>query len=328
MLSGTYWPAHPHLLPGESLSCWVVRLAHTNGLKVQTFCDRVFGKDFQVWSRDIDRNTPDWFLDILSQKTGTPIKQVRHATARLYEGRLFPVLHPVSQLRWFIPVKKHHRLHKGYPFQYCPQCLKEDDIPYFRLSWRLAMYTFCPVHRIMMADRCHRCEASVAFYRIELGKPNQIEVETLDCCWQCGEPLSNAVTRSVHIQPKLADTKWTSLLRSIDRQLYPSGALSYQNLVLLHQLCRLLSSDKHCPKLAAYVCQKSGYPLPELQVNSLIFEQRSISERHALLQLAWWLITHRNRIKTAIREQAVRINLLYRDLDAPAKQYVLNAVMK
>jgi hypothetical protein len=118
------------------------------------------------------------------------------------------------------------------------------------------------------------------------------------------------------------------LLRSIDRQLYPAGALNYQNLTLLHQLCRLLSSGKYRPKLAAYVCQKGGYPLPELRVDSLIFEQRSILERHLLLQLAWWLMTHGRKIKAAVQGQAIRINLLYRDLDWATKNHILNIVMK
>lgn len=182
MLTGNFWPAHPHPLPGESLSCWIVRIAHSNGLKVQTFCDREFGKNFQVWNRDIDRNAPDWLLNVISRKTGTPIKQVHQTTARLYEKRLFPVLHPASQLRWFMPLKKHHRLNNGYGLQYCPQCLKEDTKPYFRLQWRLALYTFCPRHRVLMHDQCSSCGAPVEFHRLEQGKAYKVEVETLDCC--------------------------------------------------------------------------------------------------------------------------------------------------
>jgi len=174
MLSGNLWPAHPHPLPGESLSCLIVRTAHANGLKVQTFCDQAFGKDFQIWNRDIDRNAPDWLLNIMSGKAGTPIKQVRKTTFRLYEKRLFPILHTASHLRWVIPIKHRHRLNTGYAIQYCPQCLAEDETPYFRLAWRLALYTFCPKHRVMMADRCLHCGAPVAFHRIELGKPNPL----------------------------------------------------------------------------------------------------------------------------------------------------------
>jgi len=324
MLTGNFWPAHPHPLPGESLSCWIVRIAHSNGLKVQTFCDRVFGKDFQVWSRDIDRNAPDWLLSIMSRKSGTPIKQVRNTTARLYEKRLFPVLHPASQLRWFMPLKKHHRLNNGYGLQYCPLCLKEDTEPYFRLQWRLALYTFCPKHRVLMLDRCYSCGAPVEFHRLELGKANQVEVETLDCCWRCSACLSDAPIEAVNLHPKLVDRKWTGLQKSIDRQFYPAGALNYQKLALLHQLCRLLNSRKHRTPLLRHICENGHYSLPPLKVDSLIFEQRNVLERHELLQLALWILTNKRKLRTAIQERAVKVNLLYRDSSSIDKKFFID----
>lgn len=322
MLSGTLWPAHPHPLHNELLTCWIVRTAHANGLKAQTFCERVFGKEFQIWNRDIDRNAPEWLLEIMSNKTGTIKKTARNSTVALYESRLFPTLHSYSQLRWFMPVKKHHRINKGYALQYCPLCLEEDSTPYFRLSWRLAFYTFCPKHKILMLDRCQHCQKPVMFHRVEQGKPKRFEVETLDSCWHCSQSLSSATAESIELTPKQVDMKWTSLLRSIDRQFYPAGALNFQNITLLHQLCRLLSSKKYRPKLAKYISDKAGYPPLKLEPASLIFEQRNIQERHEILQMAWWLMTNRKRIKAAINKKALRINLLYRDLGN--KSYILN----
>lgn len=322
MLSGLLWPAHPHPLDNELLTCWIVRVAHANGLKAQTFCEQVFSKEFQIWNRDVDRNAPEWLLKIMSDKTGTSYKNTLNSTARLYEKRLFPALHSSSQLRWFMPLKKHHRINKGYALQYCALCLKEDPTPYFRLSWRLALYTFCPKHRIMMLDRCQQCEEPIMFHRVEQGKPNKFEVETLDSCWHCSQSLSSATTNFVEISPALADMKWTSLLHSIDRQFYPSGALNFQNITLLHQLCRLLSSELYRDKIAGYVYKKTKLAPLQLEQSRLIFEQRNTKERHDILQIAWWLMSRRGRIKTAIKEKAIRINWLYRDLDN--KQYVLN----
>lgn len=322
MLSGNLWPAHPHPQQGESLSCWIVRIAHANGLKAQTFCQREFGKEFQIWNRDIDRNTPEWLREQISQKSGVSQKVVNNSTAKLYERRLFPTLHTSSQLRWFMPIKSYHRLHRGYALQYCPKCLQEDPIPYYRLAWRLALYTFCPKHQILMADRCPHCQAPIEFHRIELGKHNIIEVETLDCCWQCGETLSDTLTQTVDLHPKLVDSKWNGILRSIDRQFYPAGGLNYSNLTLLHQLCRLLSSPKTRPNLASHICNKGGYPQPTLNQPKLIFEQRPISERHELLTLAWWVMTNRRKLRELIAKRAVRKNWLYKDMAENDKQIV------
>lgn len=322
MLSGNLWPAHPHLQPGESLSCWIVRTAHANGLKVQTFCDREFGKSFQIWNRDIDRNTPEWLLKRISEKSGASLKEVSNATAKLYEKRLFPILHTSSQLRWFMPIKSFHRLHRGFALQYCPECLQEDAIPHYRLAWRLALYTFCPKHRVLMADRCPHCQAPIEFHRIELGKHNLVEVETLDLCWQCEEALSTIPTQNVELQPMLVDSKWTGILRSIDRQFYPAGGLNYSNLTILHQLCRLLSSPKTRPALANHICNKGGYPQPTIGQDKLIFEQRPVSERHELLTLAWWVMTNRRKLKELIAKKAIRKNWLYKDLTIEDKQVV------
>lgn len=322
MLSGDLWPAHPHPLPGESLSCLIVRTAHANGLKVQTFCDQEFGKDFQVWNRDIDRNAPDWLLSIMSDKTGTPIKQIRNTTFRLYEERLFPILHPASHLRWVLPIKHLHRLNTGYAIQYCPQCLEGDDTPYFRLAWRLALYAFCPKHRVMMVDRCLYCGAPVAFHRVELGKPNRTDVNTLDCCWQCGEKLSSIVSQPATLTPQLVDRRWTRIMQSIDRQFYPAGAPNYRSLALLHQLCRLMGSKKYSHKLIKYVSQKGLYPLMNISLQSAVFEMRPVHERYYLLQLAFWVVSHERKIKTMLKEHIIPVNTLYRDSDAQLKKYV------
>jgi len=43
------WPIRYKPLPDELLSSWLVRLAHGHGLKVQTFCNLIFGNRRQVW---------------------------------------------------------------------------------------------------------------------------------------------------------------------------------------------------------------------------------------------------------------------------------------
>lgn len=135
-LSGELWPAHPKPLPDELLSSWIVRIASANGLKLQTFCDRVFGKEHQLWNRDIDRHAPPWLLASLARHTGTPIKHVRDATLEVYRGRLYRRKHDAGQLRWILPAGVYHRTRRHFGVQFCPQCLAEDHEPYFRTRWR------------------------------------------------------------------------------------------------------------------------------------------------------------------------------------------------
>lgn len=301
MLTGTVWPAHPHPYPGECLSSWIVRCAHSNGLKVQTFCTRVFGKHYQIWNRDIDRNTPEWLLNTICRKTGVTGYRGLKTTCKLYEKHLFPILHPASQLRWVMPVKHFHRLTTGYAMQFCPLCLAEDKDPYYRLAWRLALYTFCPKHEVLMHDRCPHCQSPVAFHRIELGKPEKFEIESMDLCWKCENPLKQAPTSRITKWNYSAFQQWKGILGAIDRQFENSGPINYSRIALIHQICRLLISRNLAPKLHGYICAKSRQKLIRVKTGGRLFEQREISERHYLLGLSWWLAGRTTKkLETAI----------------------------
>jgi hypothetical protein len=239
-----YWPAHPHPLLGECLSSWLVRIAHHNGLKAQTFCVNEFGHQRQIWNRDIDRLTPYFLLEWLSQKTGTRLYHTRQTTLIPFETRLFPKLNATGVLRWVLPLEIYHRKRKGYGMQYCPLCLAEDHEPYYRIYWRLALFTFCPKHRVSLHDRCWNCGADVAFHRIELGKPQIYEIETLDECWQCGVRLSQAPSEPIEVWHKTMFNMWSRILGTISRLFVNSGPINYKRLALLHQICKILSSHR------------------------------------------------------------------------------------
>ena len=71
------WPIHPHPRPDELLSSWMVRLAHANRYKVHDFYALYFGRERQIWNRDIDHLAPDWLLNGLSFHTGIGTEQLQ-----------------------------------------------------------------------------------------------------------------------------------------------------------------------------------------------------------------------------------------------------------
>ncbi|TDF42372.1 hypothetical protein EYS14_06000 [Alteromonadaceae bacterium M269] len=317
MLSGKLWPMHPHPLPGECLSSWLVRTAHANGLKIQTFSICAFGNQKQVWNRDIDRQSPDWILIPMSEKTGTSLKVIDKTTLKLYEKRLFPMMKTSGQLRWVLPLKMTHRVYKGFGMQYCPLCLAEDDTPYFRLAWRLGFFTFCPKHRTLLSNKCWNCDAPVAFHRTELGKPNVFDISGLDECWRCGESLTQSPVVPIDIDNQVSLNMWTRVLKAVQRNFVNSGPLNYERLVLLHQVCKLLSSHRYYSKLTDYIHAKSLIRPQKVEFSSS-FEALSVTERHYVLQMAWWLIGANNKkLKIAISQGAIQKNYLYRDSNEP-----------
>ncbi|MDO6426559.1 TniQ family protein [Thalassotalea sp. 1_MG-2023] len=322
MLTGELWPAHPHTYQGECLSSWIVRTAHHNGLKIQTFSDLSFGKHNQIWNRDIDKLAPSFVLQTMSNRAAISLKEINKTTLKLYINRLFPALKPSGIMRWINPLVLHHRKHTGFGMQFCPLCLLEDSEPYFRIAWRLSLYTFCPIHQVMMEDRCS-CGASVNFHRIELGKANQFAPSTLDECYQCGLRLGGVEPKVIQLLPKSVYTIWNRVLGVITRGFVNSGPINYERLILLHQICKIIVSPRFNQKIIKYICDKSDLPVRDFGINRY-FEQFDVNERHYILQLAWWLVGNTNKkLKESIRKNAMQNNYLYRDSRDKMLHYLL-----
>ena len=196
------WPIHFKPLPDELLSSWLVRLAHSHGLKVQTFCNLIFGSRLQVWNRDIDRHAPEWLITELSVRTGTTTKQVMETTLQSYQGIMYYRHRASGTLSWIQSLKLHHRKFEGFGLQFCPKCLAKDPEPYFRKSWRVAFNTICTIHNCMLHDRCPNCGQGVAFHRNDMRHAKYIATISLKECHDCGFDLSKSPSMRVNYASK------------------------------------------------------------------------------------------------------------------------------
>jgi hypothetical protein len=296
------------------LSSWLVRVAHANGLKVQTFCRLAFGNDRQVWNRDIDRLAPAWLIETMSARTGTPLRRAWQSTLMIYRGKLFKDWKASGQLQWILPLKIYHRKRLGYGLQFCPRCLADDAEPYFRLAWRVAFYTYCPKHLCMLLDRCPRCAQGVAYHRIELGRPGITSNGPLCHCWACGYDYRQSETSVVEKWNERTFESWTKALRMIDSGAPSSIRFDYGKLAVLHQMIKLLIGDGARRRLARYVASNTRQAAPNATATRVSVEGLELAERHNVVGLAWWLIgLWPSRIRAAWRRRALRYNWLLRD---------------
>lgn len=81
---------------------------------------------------------------------------------------------------WTLPLGVFHRTRRHYGLQYCPVCLKTDEDPYFRRSWRMAYQFVCPDHQCLLMDAC-ACGAPVI--------PHKSPRLGLSRCYACYKPL-------------------------------------------------------------------------------------------------------------------------------------------
>lgn len=321
-LTTPLWPIRYKPFPDEVLSSWLVRLAHGHGLKVQTFCNLIFGNRLQIWNRDIDRLAPEWLLNELSEKTGTDIAVAQGTTVRSYEGRLFARFKPSGSLPWILVLKLYHRTFEGFGFQFCPHCLSEDIQPYFRRSWRVALSTTCDRHQRLLLDRCPECGSGIAFHRRDMGKGADGIGELLSDCHHCGFDLRIAQTV---VAPRYneAAMEWLESLRA-DLVTGTDPDTCLEKLAVMRQLTRLLTSTLARVDLHSHVCEAVGIDEPLLTKGEKVpFESRSLLERHHLIQLVAWLMADLEpRLRSAWSARALRYNHMKKDFDDAPDWYI------
>lgn len=198
-LSGNLWPIHLKPLPDELLSSWLVRLAHGHGLKLQSFCSLVFGRDKSIWNRDIDKQAPEWLIVQLAEHTGTSIDETLQTTLKAYEGILYEHHQSNGNTKWILPLGVYHRARHSHGLQFCPHCLNEDVEPYFRKRWRLAFSIICTKHQCYLLDACPQCDSPIAPHRSDMQAKTLYPHGALRvCCWKCGFDLRTSLVTAVH----------------------------------------------------------------------------------------------------------------------------------
>jgi Zn ribbon nucleic-acid-binding protein len=316
------WPIRYKPLPDELLSCWLVRLAHGHGLKAQTFCNLIFGNRRQVWNRDIDRLAPAWLVDELCCRTGTSSELAWNTTLRTYEGLLYQKFRLAGALHWILALKMYHRKREGYGLQFCPACLTDDTVPYFRKRWRVAFNTVCTSHGTMLLDRCPECGMAVAVHRLDIARPDAIETAPLSHCHSCGFDFRNAPK----LEPISYDVQASALLleanRAFDAEDGSNNKWDIGQYAVMHQLCRILTARSKHVRLREFVLAQVGFQEIPLTKGHISFEMRSIEERHHLAQLtAWLLVNLKPRLTAAWQVRAVRYSVLLKDFEGRPEWY-------
>lgn len=283
------WPIRYKPIPGELLSSWMVRLAHGHGMRVKSFCNLALGAETRVMTVDVDRFSPDWLLASLASHTGTRLDAVRQTTLRAYEGVLYPQFHVAGCLPWVISVKLPRNARLGPGLQFCPYCLRDDPVPYFRLHWRVALQTFCERHRCLLLDRCPNCGACLFIQRVDASL-RHTESDGICHCHNCDYDLRLA-------EAPLVDDRGTGLLPELQRlmdYLSTSQAMGLPDLIeRLHAMAVTVLSCKVKPRLCDCLACRFGYPELEIELaRKPALELQPVLTRHAALLWSLWLLQH------------------------------------
>lgn len=288
-------PIHPQPRPNEILSSWMVRLAFANGFPLHTFYSALLGYKAPIWNRDTDRHPSPALLERLSQSTDQSLPDLHALTLSAYDGMLFEQLPTIGDAIWILPVGIFHRTRKRGGMQYCPLCLKYDPIPYYRRSWRLALYAICEHHYCLMQEFCPACHAPIAFHRHGIGRGKRLLDQPLRLCHRCRFDLGQSEPIYLPWPDAHSLLMLVSTIRFFEQGTWRCGGLALPCAQPFFQGLRALIGTLggcHGQRLRQVLGTRLGVPLlatmPHLAVD---FEYLEASHRLIFLLTVFWLLS-------------------------------------
>ena len=175
----------PNPQEGELLSSWLTRIAIEHRYSLSKFISLFVRHDGSSLTRkDLDSSYDEELFERLHLKSTLSKKEILSMSLRSEEGYLFTCndcLYLPNQIRKLIDKRTH------YGLMYCPQCLSESQIPYFRKIWRYTFYNACPKHKNFLTDRCWRCYSRVDLLKIK-------HMKDICICYNCEKDLRESET--------------------------------------------------------------------------------------------------------------------------------------
>lgn len=180
---------HPIPKEDELLSSWIVRIALAQDTDAATFVNLYLPKwKNTLWTEDIDVSAGKELIETLSCKSGFSREVIYALTLKSYEGYLSETITCHTRNPFIQSLGRYRRIKIKHGLRFCPLCLGNDKIPYFRRKWRLSFSTACSIHKCFLADRCPECGSSI------MPNLNLRESEfNIVHCYKCGADLSTIV---------------------------------------------------------------------------------------------------------------------------------------
>lgn len=271
-------PWRPKPLADELFSSWLCRVAYGNAPKLHTFCHALWPGQ-QIWTRDIDRLAPSTLVTELASLTGTPLLAVQSCLLNAFSGLLFEGdaarngFHP-----WLLPIGIYHRVRRRAGLQWCVQCLRADQQPFYRRRWRLAASTSCPIHHEVLTDRCRCCGTPASPHRSPEPK-----------CHVCG--LDRRAMLGPNADPIVLrlECRFTAVLAGEEPRgdLERAHPLAY--FAAVRCVLQTISQGPRSQRLRDHIAMLyGGDPAPPNReiAGGMFFEGLSAGERHRMLRLA------------------------------------------
>lgn len=183
-LNNTKFLIRPKPQENELLSSWLVRVARAHLTHTTSFTNMHF-KEYRtnvIWQRDLDIWCPDSLIKRISYKSGYSEEIIFNMTLRSLEGVVAEHITGKSNTKNIRALGNYCHIKTKGGLRFCPKCLQEDDISYFRKEWRLSFYTHCIKHLLPLLDRCINCQTPLTISK-------SYQEKNFTYCYKCGFSL-------------------------------------------------------------------------------------------------------------------------------------------
>ena len=176
----------PAPLPGESLSSWRQRSGSANGF---------------IWfptHRSRNRADPDLQPDAdelnwLSEEFAQSVTRLKSLCLDRFKPLAVGERVGGQFTRWILSCSSSAESDEAMS-GYCPECLRTDEVPYFRLAWRFAFLTHCPIHHQRLLTKCPGCNRPCWPTSHSDRQHYPARVGDMRHCPECGKDLGQADT--------------------------------------------------------------------------------------------------------------------------------------
>lgn len=139
----------------ETRSSWLARLCQANAVSAGTLSGWLQRKT--LFQRDLDRGASSLALRVLEKLSGLSIQTLK-SMSLLDNNQHFLEYDSVhGTVPYISSVSRTRRGNLSRGMSFCPDCLQDDPIPYFRKQWRFNFVTTCLKHRRLLIDHCPHC---------------------------------------------------------------------------------------------------------------------------------------------------------------------------
>lgn len=170
----------PIPLEDEILSSWIVRVAYAHKTHPHTFVNQYLNyRPYSFFISECDLTLDEAMINTIDEKCRYKI-DLRSLMLITFSGYIQENIYYNNPTIFFTHQK------------YCPICLREDKVPYFRKKWRVIFYNICHKHSCYLYEHCSSCKR-----KLDISKMHKNKLPYTHC-HHCGFELKRSRKLPLH----------------------------------------------------------------------------------------------------------------------------------